>query len=378
MENFINEEEHIFVSGPSITDKEIAYVTDAVRSAWYADANKYNVLFEDAFKQYTGRKYAISLPSCTSALHLALLSLGISSGDEVIVPEITWIATSAPITYVGATPVFCDVKKDTWCIAKESFEAAITEKTKAVIVVDLYGNIPEMDEILKLAEEKGIFVIEDAAEAAGARYKDKPAGAFGKVSTFSFHGSKTLTTGEGGMLLCDDEEIYNKCLFLRDHGRKPGDKMFFNAEVAYKYKMSSMQAALGLAQIERIDELVKQKRDFFNHYKNNLKDVQGLALNISTDHVYNSYWMNTVILDESYGLTGEQVIENFSNHNIDTRSFFHPLSSIPAYKEYIKFGYAEKNPVSYAISKCAVNLPSGFDLTEAKIQRVCSILKKML
>ncbi|HWQ42727.1 MAG TPA: DegT/DnrJ/EryC1/StrS family aminotransferase, partial [Desulfosporosinus sp.] len=191
----------IYVSGPSITQKEIDYVTDAARNAWYSKANMYNEQFEKSFANYIGVAYAIALPSCTSAIHLALIAAGIGEGDEVIVPDITWIASAAPINYVGAMPVFVDIDPHSWCLTVESFKAAITPRTKAVIPVNLYGNIPEMDDILRIAQEKGIFVLEDAAESIGSEYKGRKAGSLGDVGVFSFHGSKTMTTGEGGMLV---------------------------------------------------------------------------------------------------------------------------------------------------------------------------------
>src|SRR5439155_2217506 len=240
--------ERIPVSGPWITQKEIDYVADAAANAWYANANRYHERFEKAFAQYVGTRYAIALPSCTSAIHLSLAAKRIGPGDDVIVPESTWIASAAPVTYVGATTVFADIDPETWCMSADSFARCITPWTKAVIPVDLYGGMPDWDALRAVAEKHGIFVIEDAAEAVGSEYKGRRAGAFGDAGVFSFHGSKTLTTGEGGMLVTNDEELYRRALFLRDHGRQPGDHMFFNTEVAYKYKMSSLQAALGLAQ----------------------------------------------------------------------------------------------------------------------------------
>lgn len=255
--------ERIPISGPWITQKEISYVTDAVTNAWYSNANIYHERFEQAFADYLGVRFAVSLPSCTSAIHLSLLALDVGSGDEVIVPDVTWIASAAPITYVGATPIFADIDLKTWCLSAESFKECITPKTKAVIPVDLYGNMPDMDAIREVAQRHGISIIEDAAEAIGSEYKGKKAGSFGDAGVFSFHGSKTLTTGEGGMLVTDREDIYHRVLFLRDHGRQPGNQMFWNTEVAYKYKMTSMQAALGLAQLERIEELITYKRQIF-------------------------------------------------------------------------------------------------------------------
>src|SRR5947209_7488809 len=207
------------IAGPWITQKEIAYVTDAVTRNWYDDAQLYQQRFERAFADYLGVRHALSLPSCTAAIHLALAALGVSPGDEVIVPDATWIASAAPITYVGATPVFADIDMKTWCLSPQSFEECITPKTKAVIPVDLYGNMPDMDALLEVAQRNNIPVIEDAAEAAGADYKGQKAGSFGDTGVFSFHGSKTLTTGEGGMLVTDRDDIHQRALFLRDHGR---------------------------------------------------------------------------------------------------------------------------------------------------------------
>ena len=198
--------EKIPVSGPWITQKEIDYVADAAKTAWYSNANVYNLRFETAFAEYLGVKYAISLPSCTSAIHLSLLAIGVGPDDEVIVPDITWIATAAPISYVGATPVFADIDPKTWCLSAESFEECITPRSKAVIPVDLYGNVPDWDAILTIARKHDIAVIEDAAEAIGSEYRGKRAGSFGVTGTFSFHGSKTMTTGEGGMLVTDSKD----------------------------------------------------------------------------------------------------------------------------------------------------------------------------
>lgn len=364
------------VSGPWITEKEISYVADAAKTAWYFDANKYNMRFESEFARYIGVKHAISLPSCTSALHLSLLAAGIGIGDEVIVPEITWIASSAPISYVGATPVFCDVDKETWCITLQSFLGSVTEKTRAVILVDLYGNMPdEIDTIAEEAHKRGIFVIEDAAEAIGSEYKGKKSGSFGDTGTFSFHGSKTMTTGEGGMLVTNDTGIYERCCFLRDHGRKPGDVMFNNHEVAYKYKMSSMQAALGLAQLERIEELIARKREIFCWYKEYLQGVNGITLNSEHPDTKNTYWMVSVILDQYIGINKIDLAEKLKSFSIDTRPFFHPLSSLPAYRDYNGNGrYKIKNPVSYELSPYAVNLPSGLNLNKETVEYICGIL----
>ena len=371
--------ERILISGPSITQKEIDYVTDAVTNAWYGDANKYHVQFERTFAEYVGRRYAVALPSCTSALHLALAALGVGPGDEVIVPEATWIASAAPVDYLGATVVFADIDERTWCLSAQSFEACITPRTQAVIPVDLYGSLPDWDAILDIARRHNVAVIEDAAEALGSEYKGRRAGAFGAASAFSFHGSKTMTTGEGGMLVTDDDQLHDRVRFLADHGRVPGDKLFFNAEVGFKYKMSSMQAALGLAQIERAEELVGKKRQIFAWYEERLAGIEGLSLNYQPPGTRNAYWMVTVVLDPKFGLKKQDLMQAMDSNNVDGRPFFFPLSALPAYEGRPEAAVArERNSVAYRLTPYGLNLPSGMSLTERQVDFVCGVLKEAL
>lgn len=371
--------EKIPVSGPWITDKEIEYVADAVRNAWYDKANIYNDRFERAFADYMGLRHAVALPSCTSALHLSLMALGVGPGDEVIVPDVTWIASAAPIVYVGATPVFADIDAQNWCLSPESFEDCITSKTKAVIPVDLYGGMPDWEKIKDIARKKNIVIIEDAAEALGSEYKGQKAGCLGHTGCFSFHGSKTMTTGEGGMLVTDDREIFDRVLFLRDHGRKPGDVMFFNSEVGYKYKMSSMQAALGLAQIERAEVLVDKKRRIFDWYHDRLSGVDGLELNFESKQTKNSYWMVSVILDPKFGIQKEELFQKMNEYGISSRPFFYPLSAIPAFENTDQAVIAQgRNHISYRISPYGLNLPCGMNMDKEKVTRVCSTLLQIL
>ncbi len=373
------EVKRIPVSGPSITEREIAYVTDAVTNAWYENANTYHGRFEAAFARHLGRRHAMALPSCTSAIHLALLVLGIGPGDEVIVPDATWIASAAPIDYVGATTVFADVDPVSWCLSAVSAKAAVTPRTRAMIPVDLYGGMPDMDTLERLAASAGIAIIEDAAEAIGAEYRKRPAGSFGRVSVFSFHGSKTLTTGEGGMLVTDDDELLARASVLRDHGRRPGDVSFFNREIAQKYKMSAMQAALGLAQLERVHELVARKREIFGWYFDRLGSVPGIALNAEPPDVRQAYWMVTVVPDERFGIGKRELIERLSERNIDARPFFYPLSSLPPYATRPEArGAAERNPAAYRLSATGVNLPSGLNLDEETVAYVCRQLIECL
>lgn len=364
--------DRIPVAGPWVTQKEIDYVADAAAHAWYENANMYHERFEKAFTEYIGTKYAMALPSCTSAIHLSLLSFGIGKEDEVIIPDLTWIATAAPVTYVGARPVFADCDEKTWCMTPESFEEVISPQTKAVIPVDLYGSMPEMDAIQDIADDHGIRVIEDAAEAVGSEYQGKRSGSFGDTGVFSFHGSKTMTTGEGGMLVTDQKEIFDRCMVLRDHGRAVGEKMFWNGEVGYKYKMSSLQAALGLAQLERINDLVERKRQIFSWYRLNLESVDGISLNIEPPGTKNSYWMVTAIFDSRFGKMKEDVMRLMKERGIDLRPFFYPLSSQPAYSKLPHIREMQKrNKVSYRISPYGVNLPCGMNMTKDKVKYVC-------
>jgi perosamine synthetase len=367
------------ISGPSITEREIRYVAEACATAWYENANAYNTRFEQSFAAYTGSAHAISLPSCTAGLHLSLAAMNIGPGDEVIVPEITWIASAAPVSYVGATPIFADVDPVTWCLDAGAFERLITPRTKAVIPVDIYGGMPDLTTIRAIAAHHGIRIVEDAAEALGSEYHGRKAGKFGDTGVFSFHGSKTMTTGEGGMVVTDDEALYRRMLVLRDHGRQPDDFNFFNGEVAFKYKMTSLQAALGLAQLERADELVERKRWIFARYRERLSDLSYLSLNSEPAGTRNSYWMVTALWDASIGLGKDTVMAALKDENIDTRPFFHPLSSLPAYRGAGDRGRAQRdNTVSYDISPRAINLPCGMSIEEGDIDRVCDSLRRIL
>lgn len=367
------------LAGPWITEAEVARVADAARHAWQHNAGTFQRRFESAFAEYVGRRYAITLPSCTSAIHLVLAALDIGPGDEVIVPELTWIASAAPITYVGASPIFADIDPHTWCLCPESFQNAITERTKAVVVVDLYGNMPTMERILDVARAHHIAVIEDAAEAIGAEQGGRRAGAFGRASVFSFHGSKTLTTGEGGMLVTDDKALHERCSILRDHGRTPADPWFWNLEVAFRYSMSDLQAALGLAQLERIEELIARKRLIFRWYREALVEREDITLNPDQPHTHNAYWMVTAIVPPEFGVDKRQLMNGFDRAGIDTRPFFHPLSSLPAYAHSRQARVAAiRNASAYRLSPYGINLPSGLQLTHADVGRVCTAFKQLL
>jgi len=366
------------VAGPWITEREVDAVAHAARTSWYEGAGIESRAFEGEFAAAVGRHHAIALPSCTSGLHLALMALGVGPGDEVVVPETTWIASAAPIDYVGATPVFADVESDTWCASIESVRSVLTPRTKALLLVDLYGGFPDLVAFEALAAEHGIALIEDAAEAAGGRHAGRVAGSFGQVSTFSFHGSKTLTTGEGGMVLCDDLALHERMLFLRDHGRLPGDVSFRSVEVGWKYKMSELQAALGRVQLDRIDELIDRKRTIFGWYRDRLSPLP-LALNVERPGERATYWMVTAVFDEASGVRADGVRDALAAHGIATRPFFPPLSSLPAFADSPDAARAAcENPVSYSLAPRAINLPSALTLTERDVDVVCDAVASLV
>jgi perosamine synthetase len=367
------------VAGPWITDAEVNAVLEAVQGHWYERSNDGIRAFEQAFATAVGRAHAISLPSCTSGLHLSLLALGVGPGDEVVVPDATWIATSAPISYVGASPVFADVDPVHWCLTVEALERVVSDRTKAVIAVDLYGSCGEVGDIEAFCDARGIALVEDAAEAAGAIWCDRPAGNFGVTSVFSFHGSKTLTTGEGGMVVTDDDALHERMAFLRDHGRAPGDVQFTNLEVAYKYKMGGLQAALGRVQLARLEELVGRKRHIFKWYLDRLGGIPGLTMNGEPAGTRNAYWMSTVVLDPDLGWAEPDLAPRLRDLGVATRPFFHPLSSLPAYAGSADAGRAQgENVVSARLGRYGLNLPSALRLDERDVDRACATLLGLL
>ncbi|MBI4839069.1 MAG: GNAT family N-acetyltransferase, partial [Nitrospirae bacterium] len=328
--------------------------------------------FEETFAGYIGVKYAMATASCTGALHLALLSMGVGAGDEVIVPETTWIATVSAVKYVGAVPVFADIEPDTWVMDPRSVARLITPKTKCIIPVHLYGHPVDMDPISEMASKYGINILEDAAPSVGAEYKGKKTGSLGRASAFSFQGAKALVTGEGGMFLTNDRELMERARFLGDHGRDP-HRALCNIEIGYKYKMSNIQAALGLAQIERVEEIVAKKRQIFKWYQERLSDIEGIQLNVERPWARNIFWMSSLILGDKIDITRDEFMKRLKERNIDTRPFFYPISSFPMFK-----GVKVNNPVAYKTPLRGINLPSGHDRTEEEVDYICAHIKEAL
>ena len=365
----------IQMAGPWITEHEIKVVEDCMRNGWY----NYNYVqtFEQEFAAYHDRRYAIMTPNCTTAIHLLLTALEITDDDEVLVPECTWIASAAPVTYLRAKPIFCDIDPNNWCISAGAIERSITPKTKAMIVVNLYGNMPPMEVLQKIADRHGIFLVEDAAESLGSVYKGTRAGKFGIGSVFSFHRTKTITTGEGGMLLLDDEALYERCNFLRDHGRKADGGMYYNYEVTYKYMPFNLQAACGYAQFQRIDELVQRKREHLCYYREALADIDDLHMNPEPPGGVNGAWITALVFGESHGMTKSRAIEELAKLDVPARPFFYPLSSLPAYPG-CRDEFMPKNPVAYNTADRGINLPGAANLTHEQIDKVCSGIRKVI
>lgn len=363
----------IHYTKPSITELEVAYATDAVANGWGEKCYEYISRFEDAFKSHLNVKYAIATSSCTGALHMGMSALGIGPGDEVILADTNWIASAAPIVHLGATPVFVDVLPDSWCLDPAKVESAITPRTKAIVAVHLYGNLCDMDSLLAIGEQYGIPVIEDAAEAIGSVYHGKRAGSMGKFGAFSFHGTKTLTTGEGGMFVTNDADLFEHVLTLSNHGRaRTQTKQFYPDLVGFKYKISNVQAAIGCAQMERIDDLINRKREILAAYRKELIRFPGVHTNPEPEGTVNGAWMPTVVLSSEIGVTSEQLQEAFTAENIDARVFFWPLSSLPS------FSPVTSNVNSYTLPQRAINLPSYHDMTDVEVQRVANILVRLI
>lgn len=364
----------IHYTKPSITDLEIGYAADAVAHGWGERCYEWIGRFERLFREHLGVGHAIATSSCTGALHMGLAGLDVGPGDEVILADINWIASAAPVVHLGATPVVVDVLPDTWCIDPARAEAAIGPRTKAIIAVHLYGNLCDMDALLDLGRRRGIPVVEDAAEAIGSAWRGRRAGSLGAFGTFSFHGTKTITTGEGGMFVTDDDALHERVLTLSNHGRARGQtRQFWPDTVGFKYKMSNVQAAIGCGQLERVEELVAAKRRIFVAYRERLAGLP-LRMNPEPPHAESGFWMPTVVIDEGAPFDRDRLLADFHAADIDGRVFFWPLSGLDVPARLGPGGA----PIAAAIHRRAVNLPSYHDLDEAGIDRVCDVLARHL
>ncbi|MCP3900209.1 MAG: aminotransferase class I/II-fold pyridoxal phosphate-dependent enzyme [Desulfobacteraceae bacterium] len=359
------------VASPIFSGNELKYVSDCVMTGWVSSAGKYVTEFEQIFADFCNTKFAVSVNSGTAALHLALLSIGVGPGDEVIVPSLTFISTANAVKFTGATPVFVDCDIKTWNIKLAAVEKAITKKTKAIIPVHLYGHPVDMDPIINLAKENEISIIEDAAEAHGALYKGKKTGSLGELGIFSFYGNKPITTGEGGMVVTDDKKLADKIRLLRDHGMDPA-KRYIHSVLGYNYRMTNIQAALGVAQMEYIDQIIEQKRLNALLYSDGLKGVPGIALPPQADWAKSIYWLYSIIIDEDeFGMSATKLAEELKKVDVDTRPLFPPIHKQPIYdtKQFL--------PVSEMIADNGLSLPSSVGLCKSEINNICEAIRSI-
>ena len=362
------------VSEPALGGNELEYVTNCIKTNWISSAGKYVRDFEAMVAEYCNVPYAAAVSNGTVALHLALDALGIGKGDEVIVPDLTFAASINAIIYCGATPVIVDIDPNTWNICPKATERAITPKTKAIMPVHLYGLPAEMDSIRHLATEHNLLIVEDAAEAIGSVYKGKKAGSMSDVATFSFYGNKTITTGEGGMVLFQDEETYKKAIVLRDHGMDK-NKRYWHNFVGYNYRLTNLQAAIGVAQMERIEEIVARKIELGKLYNEGLKDIAEFQLPASFEDITNTYWLYTIVLNDNCDLDRDTLIKKLQQNGIETRPVFYPLHEMPPYQQYVR---KEQFPVADRVSKRGICLPSYLSLQPSEIEFICGVLRKQV
>lgn len=362
----------ILTAGPSITTREIEHVMEAVTYGWNSRHSEFIRTFQEAFAAYIGTKYAMCTSSCTGALHLSLAGLGIKPGDEILVPEITWVASGFAPTYVGAKPVFVDIEPDTWCMSPESIVRHITPKTRAIMPVHLYGHPCDMDAIMEIARQYKLFVIEDAAPSAGSSWNGRKTGSFGDASAFSFQGAKIMVSGEGGMFCTNDVDLYKKAQYLNDYA-VDSNKSFWVEEIGYKFRMSNIQAALGLAQLKRLDELVERKRTIFGWYQERLGNTAGIALSAERPQARNNYWMPSLVLNDAIKMEVGEFRAKLKELMVDTRPFFYPMSSLPMFSSQ-----EADNPVAFGLWRRGVNLPSGHNLAEDDIDYICQSIHRVL
>ena len=359
------------VAEPDISENELKNVIKAVKSGWVSSKGPFIEEFEEKFSSYIGLKYGISTSNGTTALHLALAALEIKRGDEVIVPALTFASVANVVIYTGAKPVFVDSHPEYWCIDPSKLEEKITKKTRAIILVHLYGHPCNMDPIIKIAKDHNLHVVEDCAEAHGAKYKGRKVGTFGDIACFSFYGNKIITTGEGGMCLTKNEELAEKIRVFRDHGMDT-KKKYWHRVIGFNYRMTNLQAALGVAQLEKIDKFIERKRKIAKTYNTFLKNVQGVTLHPEMPWAKNVYWLYSILIDaKKYGINRDDLMEKLAQKGIETRYFFYPMHIMPPYKRYAincHFHVTEK------LSSSGINLPSSVKLKEEEIHEVVQLI----
>ncbi len=368
----------IAFAGPSITEKEVEYAVEGVISGFYETYDQHAKKLEKAVADFLGVKYTIATHCCTLALHLACASIGLKLGDEVICTDFSWIATAYSIIYTGATPVFVDIDPDTWCIDPKAIEKAITKNTKAIMLVHTFGHPAAMDEIKKISKKYNLKIIEDAAPSLGAKYKGKKVGTIGDIGCFSFQGAKIAVTGEGGIFVTNDKKIYEKALMFATMGRTDSQAVFWSDSVGYQYTISNLSAALALAQVERINELIVKKRQIFNWYYQRLKNFNQIKLIKEKKDCKSNYCYPSILLNDNASISRDEVLKKLSAQNIHARPAFPNMGQFPPFKNEFKSKLQFKNPVTTKVAKRGICLPAAANLTEADIDFVCASLNKIL
>lgn len=364
--------ELILTAGSSIGAQERSYALDAAAYGWNSRHSDYLNAFEKEFAEYVGADFAMATSSCTGALHLALAAAGLGPGDEVIVPEITWVATASAIRYVGATPVFAEIDPYSWTLDPGKITELITPKTKAILPVHLYGFAAQMTQIMDIAQEHNLLVIEDAAPAIGASVDGQTVGTFGNFGCYSFQGAKMLVTGEGGMLVTNDPELALRAKTLQEHGRKPGT--FWIQELGRKYKMSNIQAALGLGQIQRSDNQIFRKRRIRSWYEEELSETQGIRFQVEESNTNSIHWMTSIFLENSDATRRDEVISLLKENGIDSRPVFPAMSQFPIWERPIE----APKPIASSVGDSSINLPSGVHLSRQSVEKIGMVLRKIL
>ena len=359
------------VAAPDLRGNELKYVTKCIKTEWISSNGSFVPLFEEKFSRFAGKKIGISTSNGTTALHLALLSVGVGPGDEVIVPALTFVATANSVLYTGAKPIFVDSEMSSWCIDPKEIEKSITKKTKAIIPVHLYGHPANMLEIMKVAKKYNLAVIEDAAEAHGATINGKCVGSFGVANVFSFFGNKTMTTGEGGMIVTDDSKIAKQIRLLRDGGRDRSINVYYHTVLGYNYAMTNLQAAVGVAQLERVKEFISKKRKIARLYKTLFRNFP-VEFSPELPGVKSNYWMSSIVLKKEAKISRDELISKLSEKGIQTRPFFVPMHKIP----YMHT--RQKLPVAEHLASNGINLPSGVKLSHGEVVYVAEAVKKFL
>ncbi len=358
------------ISKPFIGAREKELVLDALNSGWVSSIGKYIDEFEENFARYCGTECALAVSNGTTGLHLALATLGLQPGDEVIIPDLTFVATANAVAYTGATPILADVEADTLCIDPASVKSLISERTKAIIPVHLYGHPANMDALMEIGVTHGVDIIEDAAEAHGAEYRGRRVGGLSRCGVFSFYGNKVITTGEGGMLTTNDREFYQRARRLRDHAMSP-ERRYFHEERGFNYRITNLQAALGVAQLERIDDFLDRRAEIMGWYNAEIATSDRVRLNRVKNWAKSAFWMVCLEVDWLDEGRRDAFMQALKARGIDTRPYFCTMSSMPMYKQL-------SLPVSARKSRTGVNLPSYYELTNSDVRRIGSEVNEIL